>query len=185
MRPLEALAGPPSSRILPAGWFAFITAWTLRRSCRSNDYTALLRIHASREFAGSRVDVGGVGLSELADVIAPLIRNTDLIGEVGDGGLGIVLSDADEIAGACVVQRLAEVLATVHFSTALTFALGVGACPTHGTSLAALLEHAESHPVLNVHAPLSADRLPDAPEDPTETSRTPPLPTAVVSNTMS
>jgi len=133
----------------------FIAGWALRRSCRSPEYTALISIRARREFAGLSVVVGPAGLREVADATSAMIRDTDLIGELPDGSLGIVVSDADEIFVSGIVERLAETFSAVRFSAALSFAIGIAVSPTHSTDLFELLDYAESHPVLNVHSQAS------------------------------
>jgi hypothetical protein len=155
----EAAALSPADTIVPATWFAFMAGWTVRCGLRTNDYTSLITIQARRDLAGSSVDLASAGLLELARVTAQTIRATDLIGELPDEGLGILVADADEDAGCRFVQRIAEALATVHFSTGLTFTLGVAVSPTHGIDVPALIAHAESHPTLNVHglSPASDD----------------------------
>jgi len=161
MRAVAALAGTRPDGVVTARWFAFIASWTLRRSARSNDYAAVIRIHASREFAGwSTVDAGLEGLKELVQAMAPVTRDTDLIGELQDGGLGLLVQDADEADCDRLIERISEAIRAFEFSVPLTLAIGFAVCPTHGVDMQALVGRAESHPALNVHTRLQpADPL--------------------------
>src|SRR5262249_38220287 len=98
---------------------------------------------------------------ELAEVVGPTIRDTDFIGELDDGRLGVLLSDADDVAAFGIIQRFAEVLGDVQFSVSLAFEIGVASCPANGVDLHGLVAHAVSPPVLNVRARPSvvAERL--------------------------
>src|SRR5262245_20946978 len=90
------LGEPQKYVVLPASWFRFILHWTLRQSVRHADYMSLVTIRASREYVGLSVDVGSQSLVELAEVVGPAIRETDLIGELDDGRLGLLLAQADD-----------------------------------------------------------------------------------------
>jgi hypothetical protein len=151
--------------LLSASWFGFIVGWALRHALRHADYLTLVTIRASREHTGLTVDVGSPTASELADVIGPAIRGTDFIGELDDGRLGLLFTDADDAAACRIIQRCAEVLEDVQFSMSLAFEVGAASCPTNGVDLNGLVAHATSHPVLNVRPrpPVLADRF--APRD--------------------
>src|SRR5262245_19175265 len=84
--------------VLPAIWFAFVVGRAFRHALRHGDYLTLVTIRASREHIGLTVDVGAQILIELAEVVGPTIRDTDFIGELDDGRLGVLLSDADDVA---------------------------------------------------------------------------------------
>src|SRR5919197_1872870 len=84
--------------LLPANWFEFIGRRSLRHALRHGDYLTLVTIRVSREYLGLTVDVGSQRLSELAEAIGPTIRGTDLTGELEEGRLGLLLSDADDVA---------------------------------------------------------------------------------------
>src|SRR5262245_32311864 len=68
--------------VLTASWFRFIVHWNLRQAQRHSNYLSLVTIRASREYIGLTVDVASQSLTELADVVGPLIRETDLLGEL-------------------------------------------------------------------------------------------------------
>ena len=145
--------------VLPREWFGFILHRALRQALRYTDYLTLVTIRATREHDGWTVDVGSPTLSDIADVVAPTIRETDVIGELDDGRLGLLLLHADDAAALRVIERFAEVLGDVQFSASLAFAIGAACCPTSGIDMNALVAHATLHPVLNVRArpPVSAD----------------------------
>src|SRR5262249_49507594 len=123
---------------------------------RHSNYLSLVTIRASREYVGLSVEVAGPSLTELADVVAPLIRESDLMGELDDGQLGLLLLQADDAAAFRVIQRLGEMLGDVRFSVVLGFAIGTACCPRNGIDMRGLVAHASSHPVLNVRAPRTA-----------------------------
>src|SRR5262245_4794349 len=152
----EAPSVPQKRVVLPATWFRFILHWTLRQAIRRANYLSLVTIRASREYAGLSVDVASQSLAELADVVGPTLRETDLMGELEDGRLGILLMHADEAAASRVIQRFGETLGDVRFSVSLGFAIGSACCPTNGIDINGLLTHALAHPVLNVRARPSA-----------------------------
>jgi hypothetical protein len=147
--------------LLPANWFEFIGRRSLRHALRHGDYLTLVTIRVSREYLGLTVDVGSQRLSELAEAIGPTIRGTDLTGELEEGRLGLLLSDADDVAAFSMIQRLAEVLGSIQFSASLSFEIGAASCPANGVDFHGLVARANSRPVLNVRArPLVlADRL--------------------------
>lgn len=138
--------------VLTPKWFAFVVGAALSHACRHADYLTLVTIRASREYVGSTIDVGAQALTEVADIIDPTIRAADMVGELEDGQLGILLSDADEDAAAGIIRRVAERLGHVRFTTPLTFAIGAASCPTHGVHAAHLVAHAMTHPLLDVRS---------------------------------
>jgi hypothetical protein len=150
------LAVPDTHVVLPATWFRFIVHWSLRQALRQANYLSLVTIRANREYVGLSVEVAAQSLTELADVVAPLIRESDLMGELDDGQLGLLLLQADDAAAFRVIQRFGEMLGDVRFSVALGFAIGTACCPHNGIDMHGLVAHALSHPVLNVRAPRTA-----------------------------
>jgi hypothetical protein len=147
-----SLTVPQKHVVLPASWFRFILHWTLRQAIRRSNYLSLVTIRASREYVGLSVEVASQSLAELADVVGPFLRETDLMGELDDGRLGLLLMHADEAAASRVIQRFGETLGDVRFSVSLAFAIGSACCPTNGIDMNALVAHALAHPVLNVRA---------------------------------
>lgn len=140
------------SMVLSPRWFAFVLRAALSHACRHADYVTLVTIRASREYVGSTIDVGAQALTEIADIIDPTIRAADMVGELEDGQLGILLSDADEDAAAGIIRRLAEKLGHVRFTAPLTFEIGAASCPTHGVHAADLAAHAMTHPLRDVRS---------------------------------
>jgi GGDEF domain-containing protein len=133
-------------------WFAFLLRWALRHAARQPHYLALVTIRARREYVGSTIDIGSHALVEVADAIDPMIRATDLTGELEDGRLGLLLSEADHDVAFCVIQRFAEALGQVRFSVAMAFAIGFACCPRDGVEIDGVVAHAMMHPVLDVRA---------------------------------
>jgi hypothetical protein len=148
----EPSAVPPKRVVLPASWFRFILPWMLRQAIRRSDFLSLVTIRSSREYIGLSVEVASQSLAELAEVVGPSLRETDLMGELEDGQLGLLLMHADEDAASRVIQRFGETLGDVRFSVSLGFAIGSACCPTNGIDMNGLLTHALAHPVLNVRA---------------------------------
>ena len=138
--------------VLSVNWFAFILHWALRQALRHAHYVTLVTIRATREHVGWTVDVGAPAMTDIAEVVGPTIRETDLIGELDDGRLGLLLSHADDAAALRVIQRFGETLGDVQFSVSLAFVIGAACCPTNGIDMRTLVAHAMSHPVLNVPA---------------------------------
>jgi len=138
--------------VLSVSWFGFIVRWALRQALRHPYYLALVTIRATREHVGWTVDVGSTALTDVAEVVGPTIRETDFIGELDDGRLGLLLPHADDTAALRIIQRFGETLGDVQFSVPLAFAIGSACCPTNGIDMRALVVHAISHPVLNVRA---------------------------------
>jgi hypothetical protein len=138
--------------VLSANWFDFIVHRTLRQALRYTDYLTLVMIRATREHVGWTVDVGSPALTDVAEVVAPAVRETDVIGELEDGRLGLLLLHADDAAALRVIERFGETLGDVQFSAPLAFAIGAACCPTNGIDMDALVAHAISHPILSVRA---------------------------------
>src|SRR5215813_4299132 len=101
--------------ILPAEWFAFIVGWTLRRAYRYNEYLALITIRPTGDPAGSNLEPAMGAFAGIADVIAPAIRDVDLIGECDERTLGILCLDADECAAERCVERLVDAIVCGRF----------------------------------------------------------------------
>lgn len=138
--------------MLSASWFAFVLRWALQRAHRYTHFVGLVTIRASRDHVGLTIDGGVQMTTEVADRIGPLIRDTDLIGELDDGRLGVLLADADEAAAASVVHRLGETLARIRFAESLVFAIGAASCPANGVDMPSLVAHATDHRELIVCA---------------------------------
>jgi len=138
--------------VLSVNWFGFILQWALRQALRHTHYLTLVTIRATRAHVGWTVDVGAPALTDIAEVVGPTIRETDLIGELDDGRLGLLLSHADDATALRIIQRFGETLGDVQFSVSLAFVIGAACCPTNGIDMRALVAHAMSHPVLNVPA---------------------------------
>jgi GGDEF domain-containing protein len=138
--------------VLSSNWFRFILRWALRHALRQSHYLTLVTIQASREYLGLIVEVGSQALTELATAIGPTIRETDLIGEITDGQLGLLFTHVDATDASRIIDRFAEVLGHVHFSASSGFSIGAASCPADGVDMHRLVEHAMSHLVLNVRA---------------------------------
>ena len=165
MRPNDAMAGVARESIVPISWFGFAAAWTLRSAFRRQECTSLISVSVRREYCGWNVAVRGDQYLELTAAIVPVLREADIFGDLVDESFGILLIDADEAAAHRVIHRVAEKLGTVPFWTPATFAIGAAVSPTHGIELAALLEHAASHPVLSLRPRFTAaDRKPRMPK---------------------
>jgi GGDEF domain-containing protein len=97
------------------------------------------------------------GLSELAAAIAPAIRDVDLLGECASGTLGILCLEVDAGEAHLVTRRIADAIRSVEFSAPLTFTIGAAVCPTDGSDMSSLVEHAASHPVMGMRDSPRAD----------------------------
>src|SRR5262249_31123606 len=89
---------------------AFVLGWALRLSTRYQNFFTLVTVGVSREHLGFTVDFGSQALAELAGVIRPTIRQTDLIGELEDGRLALLLLHADAVEALTVIRRFTEIL---------------------------------------------------------------------------
>jgi len=146
-------ASPPVAGRLPilsVKRFAFMLRWALRLSKRYQNFCTLVTVAVSREHLGFTVDFGSQALAELAGVIRPTIRQTDLIGELEDGRLALLLLYADTVEALTVIQRFTQILSNVQFGVSLAFAVGAACCPIDGVGMRPLVLHATSHPVVTV-----------------------------------
>jgi GGDEF domain-containing protein len=124
---------------------------TLRHACRSNEYTTLITLQASRDFVGSSsIDVDLQKFDEVAGAIAPAVRETDFFGALTDHHLALLVVDAGEATACRVVERIADRITCTHFWASLTFQIGVAVYPTDGNNMTTLVEHATLHPAVNL-----------------------------------
>src|SRR5205823_12610883 len=110
--------------VLSVNWFGFILQWALRQALRHTDYLTLVTIRATRAHVGWTVDIGVLALTDIAEVVGPTIRETDLIGELDDGRLGLLLSHVDDAAALRIIQRFGEFLDDVPFFVSISFETG-------------------------------------------------------------
>jgi hypothetical protein len=151
--------------LLSGKWFRFILRWALWHAIRYGHSVSLITIAALREHAGVTFAGSSALLAELADTISRAIRQTDLVGELEDGQLGIMISDADDAEAVAIIRRLTDLLSQVQFSTSLLMHISVACCPTNGSDIDGLFAHTLSHPLLNLRnvstAQIGVLRVPD------------------------
>src|SRR5262249_13877588 len=102
--------------------------------------------------AGSNLEPAMGAFAGIADVIAPAIRDVDLIGECDERTLGILCLDADECAAERCVERLVDAIVCGRFIDPAAFAIGAAVCPIHASDMRGLVTHAASHPSVTERA---------------------------------
>lgn len=153
----QAELAPIKHSVLPVNWFAYVLPWALRQAIRHSEYLTLVTIRASRAYIGLTVDVGPELLSQFAELIGLTIRESDLIGEIEDGRLGLLLLHTDHADASHVIRRLTELLHEFQFPASFEFAIGAASCPADGVDMPSLVAYAVSHSRFNVQGrvPLS------------------------------
>jgi hypothetical protein len=132
--------------------FDFFAQWELRRSLRYGHVVSIATIATHRDHLGVTVDVPARHFPSLAHVIGPMIRETDLMGALPNGQLGVIFCETDYSLAARAVDRFADELTHTLFPFPAGFVIGVASCPTDGVHVEGLLAHALSHPIKNIRS---------------------------------
>ena len=88
-------------------------------------------------------------LAGLADIIGREVRDTDPLGQSGQGALCLLLIDADYDHSTRVVNRLVGRIDSHEFPTPLHIAIGAASYPTHAVDAASLRRQAMTRPLVN------------------------------------
>ena len=110
--------------VVTSDTFDFVLANELKRAVRSQNFVTLALIEP-------RGGEPGAGLHEIAALIDPELRETDLLA-VDDAAVSMVLLDADLQNSLRVIDRVMARLEHYHFSTPVDIQVGAACCPTHG-----------------------------------------------------
>jgi GGDEF domain-containing protein len=110
--------------VLTPETFDFVLTNELKRALRSQNFVTLVLLEP-------RGGEPGPALREIAGLIQPELRETDLVG-VDDTSLSLVLLDADLQHAGGVIDRVMARLEHYQFSTPLDIHVGAACCPTHG-----------------------------------------------------
>lgn len=110
--------------VLTPETFDFVLTNELKRAVRSQNFVTLVLIEP-------RGVETGAGLREIAQLIHPELRETDLLA-VADTAVSVVLLDADLQNSMRVIDRVMARLEHYQFSTPLDIQVGAACCPTHG-----------------------------------------------------
>jgi hypothetical protein len=137
------------SRVLTARAFEFVLAAELKRAVRSQNFVTLVVLEARREWEGISVtaDQGTVG--DVARIVGNEVRDTDLLGGVGDGTLSLVLLDADYESSRKVIDRLVHRIDSYDFPAPLRFSMGAACYPTHAVDSRSLEKRARTQPAVS------------------------------------
>jgi hypothetical protein len=136
------------SNVLTPGAFDFVLDFELKRAHRSENYLTLVIVEAHREWEGVLM-TADYWTREVARLIGPEVRDTDLIGFIEKGSLGLVLFDADAEQSSLVIDRLFARIRNYEFPTALQITMGAACYPTHAMDADSLKRQALSRPVAN------------------------------------
>ena len=137
------------SKVLTAGAFAFVLESEIKRADRYQNYLTLVTVEACREWEGMTMTADDGTLEEVAGVIRPEIRDTDMMGHTDRGTLGVMLLDADFEQSARVIERLTPRIQAYTFPNALRIAIGAACYPTHAIVADSLKRQALSRPLVN------------------------------------
>ena len=111
--------------VLTQETFDFVLTNELKRALRSQNFVTLVLIEPQGGDAAT-------GLRELAQLIHPELRETDLLA-LDETALSMVLLDADLQNSMRVIERVTARLEHYQFSTPIDIQVGAACCPTHGS----------------------------------------------------
>lgn len=144
------------SRLLTPGAFAFVLDIELKRAVRSQNFLTLVMVEASREWEGMTVTADEGLLYEVADIVGREVRDTDLLGHLEKGTLGLVLLDADFESSSRVINRVVSRIEHYEFPAALRIGVGAASYPTHAVDAESLKRQAASRPIVSWRGGLRA-----------------------------
>lgn len=137
------------SKVLTPAAFEFVLDSELKRADRYQNYLTLVTIETCREWEGMTMTADDGTVKEVAQVIQREIRDTDMLGCVDKGMLGLVLLDAGFEQSASVIERFVSRIQSYKFTTALRIAIGAACYPTHAMVAESLKRQALSRPLVN------------------------------------
>jgi hypothetical protein len=126
-------------RVLDDALFEAVLETELKRAVRGQNFVTLVVMEARREWEGLMLRADEGTLAGLADIIGREVRDTDPLGQNGQGALSLLL----------VVDRLVGRIDSHEFPTPLHIAIGAASYPTHAVDAAALRRQAMTRPVVN------------------------------------
>ncbi len=129
------------SNLLTAGAFEFVLGSELGRALRSQNFFTLVVVETSREWEGITVTADDGTVQTVAQLIGKEIRETDLLGRLDQGALGLVLIDADFEHSARVIDRVIARLEGYGIT------VGAACCPTHALDVESLKRQALTRPI--------------------------------------
>jgi GGDEF domain-containing protein len=137
------------SRVLTSRAFELVLDSEVKRAVRSQNFLTLVVLQARREWQGITVTADEGIVEDVAHIVGNEIRDTDPLGMVGNGGLELVLLDADFESSRKVVDRLIQRIVSYDFRTPLHLSMGVACYPTHAVDSQSLRNRALTHPALS------------------------------------
>jgi hypothetical protein len=137
-----------ASRLLTPAAFEFALHGELKRAVRSQNYLTLVVLEAKREWNDLMLAADEGTLAEVADIVGPAVRETDLFAKTDTGTLSLALLDADFAGGGRVIERLATRFDSYGFPSALHISIGAACYPTQAVDADSLRRQAASHPVI-------------------------------------
>ena len=133
-----------TSRVLTPEAFEFVLTNELKRAVRSQNFLTLLVLEPLRQASD---DDRARAVQQIARLVGPEVRETDLLSENERGRLSIVLLDSDLPSSMRVIDRLLTRLEHYEFPTPTGIDVGAACCPTHGADVDSLRRAAETRPV--------------------------------------
>lgn len=140
------------SKLLQSEALAFVLDTELKQAVRSQNYVTLILVAATYGSEGISVAADKGMLNEVALVFGKEIRETDVLGHIENGTLGVVLWDADYDHSKKVIDRLVSRSESYAFRTALELDVGAACCPTHAIDSDSLKRQARARPVVSWRA---------------------------------
>jgi GGDEF domain-containing protein len=135
------------AKLLRPDEFRFVLDSELKQALRSQSYMTLILIAARCGNDETSVAADQWTLNKIALVFGRTIRDTDFLGRIDNGLLGVVLWDADYDRSKKVIDRLVSSVESYDFRTVLSIAVGAACCPTHAVDLDSLKRQARARPV--------------------------------------
>jgi hypothetical protein len=136
-------------RVLDDALFEAVLETELKRAVRGQNFVTLVVMEARREWDGLMLRADEGTLAGLADIIGREVRDTDPLGQNGQGALSLLLIDADYHHSTRVVDRLVGRIDSHEFPTPLHIAIGAASYPTHAVDAASLRRQAMTRPLIN------------------------------------
>ena len=143
------------SRLLTPAAFAFVLDNEMKRAARSQNFFTLLVLDAKRVFKDMMVTADDGTLSDVAQVVGPLVRETDALARTDTGMLSLLLLDADFDNSVRVVDRLVSHFERYELPTAVHVAIGAACFPTHATDVSTLKRQAALNLILSGRSGMS------------------------------
>ena len=136
-------------RVLDDALFEAVLETELKRAVRGQNFVTLVVMEARREWEGLMLRADEGTLAGIADIIGREVRDTDPLGQSGQGALCLLLIDADYDHSTRVVNRLVGRIDSHEFPTPLHIAIGAASYPTHAVDAASLRRQAMTRPLVN------------------------------------